>query len=453
MNVDGVLFICIFLPLVLLLDRLISNQQARKYLLLSASLIFCAFGSISGVLLLTCAAAVNFLLGKWMQRLAKAKILCGIAVGVNLAFLGFFKYLNFFVTQILHLPDVTFSIVAPIGISFYVFKCISYLVDISRQDIKGAKNFGDFLLYVSFFPQLTAGPIARFADFQQQPKPDISRLAQGIRRFVVGLSKKLLLAGTLAKVADGVFGASADALDFRVAWLGAITYMLQIYFDFSGYSDMAIGLGNVFGYDTPENFRYPYAANSVSDFWRRWHISLSLWFRDYLYIPLGGNRKGAVRTALHKLLVFALCGIWHGAAWSFALWGLWHGIFTALESGKVIRCKGGILSRIYTLLAVCLGFVLFRADSVMQAFSLFGAMIIWNSAASALLSALLSAENIVILLFSAVLSFPIVPKIKASPRWSRLWEPAGYLGCILLFALCLMKLASGGFAPFIYARF
>ena len=402
MSFDSVFVIGCFLPLTVLLYWLLHKDKLRNGLLLIAGLVFYAFGSLSGLLLLLAAIAVNFCMGLWLQRGKKRKLLCGVTVAANLLFLGAYKYLNFL------LGADTVSLVAPIGISFFAFKCISYIVDICRDPAKGTKNVFRFALYVSFFPQITAGPITRFEHFGPQlEKRRSMQVPEGLRRFVIGLGKKLILSGTLAQITDGVF--ALDAPDIRLAWLGAIAYMLQIYFDFSGYSDMAIGVGQMFGFCTPENFDHPYVAGSITDFWRRWHISLSTWFKDYLYIPLGGNRKGKFRAALNKAIVFTLCGLWHGANWTFLVWGAWHGLLSALESIRKIAPKklpGKILAHAYALLAVCLGFVMFRADNVQQGFSVIGAMFAGFSLTGAntvALHSLLSAESICILAVSAVL--------------------------------------------------
>ena len=459
MNVDGVVFISCFLPAILLLHWLIPSERFRNTLLLAAGLIFCAFGSISGVVLLAAVAAVNYLMGRLILAGRGGKLPCAAAVIFDLAFLGFFKYLDFLLSQVLGLPGVQLGIAAPIGISFYIFKCISYIVDTWRDREQGTRRFDTLLLYISFFPQFTAGPIERFSRFQGQlagRQRDPERIARGIRRFVVGLGKKLILAGTLAAVADSMFALAPEAMSMRNAWLGAIAYMLQIYFDFSGYSDMAIGLGQAFGFETVENFNYPYAAVSITGFWRRWHISLSSWFKDYLYIPLGGNRKGKLRAGLNKAVVFLCCGIWHGANWTFLLWGAWHGLLSALESAGIIRAKGGILSRLYTLLGVCLGFVMFRAETVSHGFFMLRSMFMGFYASTESTLALLEAltgEAIFVLLLSSVLALPVLPRLKAMNCRERILEPASYALCVVLFALCLLKLASGGFAPFIYAQF
>lgn len=452
MSFDSVFVIGCFLPLTVLLCWLLKKDSWRNILLFAAGLVFYAFGSLSGLLLLLLAITVNYFLGLWIQSARRRKLLCALTVAANLLFLGAYKYLNFL------LGAQTVSLVAPIGISFFTFKCISYIVDTYRDPAKGTKNFFRFALYVSFFPQITAGPITRFEHFDVQlENRQPMELPQGLRRFVIGLSKKLILSGTLAQIADGVF--ALETPDIRLAWLGAIAYMLQIYFDFSGYSDMAIGIARIFGFHTPENFRYPYVAGSITDFWRRWHISLSTWFKDYLYIPLGGNRKGKLRTALNKAIVFTLCGLWHGANWTFLVWGAWHGLLSAMESIRKIAPKklpGKLFAHVYTLLAVCLSFVMFRADSLQQGFAMIGAMFTgfaFPDANTVALYSLLNAENICILVLGAALCLPWLERLATRERLYRKLEPVSWIACLVLFVLCLLKLAAGGFAPFIYFQF
>ena len=456
MGFDSIFFLCCFLPAVLALYFLI--PKGKNTVLLLLGLVFYAFGSISALALLLLAAVVNYGFGLLLRGKKHRKAVVAAGVAFDLVYLFLFKYLNFVCSGILGLPNVSLGLAAPLGMSFFLFKGISYLVDTYRDPETATKRFDRFLLYLSFFPQVTAGPISRFRDFGPQlldRKSDLQTVAQGLRRFLLGLSKKVLLCAPLATLADGVFG--AEVLDARLTWLGAVSYMLQIYFDFSGYSDMAIGLGNILGFTTPENFHYPYVACSIGDFWRRWHISLSTWFKDYLYIPLGGNRKGKWVAGLNKAIVFTLCGLWHGSAWTFLLWGLWHGLLSALESFGIIRLKNArgakkVLGHIYTLLAVCLGFVMFRAATVSQGFGIIGAMFTgfsFTESATVLLHSLLNGYTVFMLVLSAVLTVPLGRKLQSS----KVLDTLSYAALLLLFVLCLMKLASGGFAPFIYAQF
>ena len=471
MRLDSVIFLSCFLPALALLSCIVRGTRPKNILLLIAGLVFCAFGGLSGLLVLLVTAAVNYLLALLIRaRETPCRAAVAAAVVLDLAALVFYKYLDLLLSLILSAQRAALSgaaLAAPIGISFFTFKCISYVVDVYRDRKSCVGGFFAFLLYVSFFPQITAGPIARARDFLPQLEhrssdPDLA--LKGMQRYIVGMAKKLLLSAAAAKIADAFFAADA-ALDARSAWLGAIAFMLQIYFDFSAYSDMAIGLGNLFGFETPENFDRPYLAVSLTDFWRRWHISLSSWFRDYLYIPLGGSRKGRARAIVNKLIVFALSGLWHGAAWTFLLWGLWHGILVSLETLRVIDpaklrdARGArVLGRCYTLLAVCFGFVLFRADGLPAAWRLLSAMFgasPLTAASSAALLRVLNPVNVFLLLLGAA----VVPLESLCPPAAYL-APAGRAPrilscavCLALLVLCVAALSAGGFAPFIYAQF
>ncbi len=462
MSFDSIFFISVFLPIVSALYFLIPSIKAKNIILLIASIVFYSFGSFSGLLILIALVIINNLLTILLKKNKPSKAILILGIVINLSVLFFFKYLNFFVSDILGFEAVNLGIAALLGISFLVFKSISLLIDIYKDpnntDIKPL----DVLLYISFFPQVTAGPIARYSQFSSQldiRSYDLESVTLGIRRFIIGLSKKVIVCSSLAKIVDTAFNMSGE-LDFRLAWVAAISYSLQIYFDFSGYSDMAIGLGNIYGFKTLENFDYPYVSDSIGNFWRRWHISLSSWFRDYLYIPLGGNRKGTLRTVLNKLIVFTLCGFWHGASWTFMLWGFWHGLWTGVESlfkGTVKKLNSNrlsnVLMRVYTLLVVVIGFVMFRASSVAEGFSLISAMFTGfrlNAATTVALSILLNARSVLILVLAVIFSLPIKKLMKKEGKALTI---AGLIGSALLFALCILGLSAGGFAPFIYAQF
>lgn len=455
LSFDTPLFLGCFLPIVLIAHRLIPSTRGKNLLLLLAGLLFYAFGSFLAPITVLIAAALNYALCRALLR-GSGKPTLAAGICGNIALLLAFTYLGRYFGNL----QAAVSVVAPVGMSFLAFKCISFLIDAYRGQIPEQPRFFDFLLYISFFPQITAGPITRFSDFQPQlDSREAAPIACGLSRFIVGLAKKLLLAQTLAEAADGVFALDGGALDARLAWLGAIAYMLQIYFDFSGYSDMAIGLGQAFGFRTQENFLHPYTAVSITDFWRRWHISLSSWFRDYVYIPLGGNRRGRLRTAGNKLIVFTLCGLWHGAGGTFLLWGLWHGLLAAAESLLRFRPKrraARVCGRIYTLLAVCLGFVFFRAPSVAQGFAMVGTMFTGFSSTAAGTVAwhsLANAQTLFIGALGCVLCVPWQRRIEGHPRLHSACDGVRYAVCVVLFALCLMRLAGGDFAPFIYAQF
>jgi len=468
MNLDSVFFLSCFLPVLALIYYLFARKRSGNLVLLCAGLLFYAFGGLSGLILLFLLASVNYALGLLLRRAEKnRKAFVISAVVLNLGYLCVFKYLGFLLSVVFPAPEPTLSLTAPIGISFITFKCISYNIDIYRNPDDGTDRFLDFLLWLSFFPQVTAGPLTRFHDFQPQLRErnvTPRGVADGVSRMIIGLSKKLLLAGAAARVADPIFSAGS-VVDLRSAWIAAVAFMLQIFFDFSGYSDMAIGLGRIFGFATPENFDHPYLAVSVTDFWRRWHISLSSWFRDYLYIPLGGNRRGKLRTAVNKLIVFALCGLWHGAAWTFVLWGVWHGVFSALESLRVIPADqlrasrtGRIFSHIYTLAVVCLSFVFFRAPTLTEAWRLLRAMfgmLPVSSASSAVLIRMLDPVDSLILLIGTLLvaagNLSMVHRLNDTYKGRLCFLP--YAGCILLLLACIVELSAGGFAPFIYAQF
>ncbi len=465
MSSDSIFFISCFLPFSLAVYYLIPSLRVKNYIMLILGLLFYSFGSLSGLAVLLIASTVNYLLGRLLLKERFRRGVLAIGVVANLIFLAVYKYLSFVLSDILGVENVDLGLTVPLGISFFTFKSISYLIDTYKSKQNGTKNYLDLLLYISFFPQIAAGPIARFVDFKPQLTTramSLEGVTEGVRRFIVGLSKKLIIAGTLGSVVDTVFELQAG-LDARLAWLGAIGYSLQIYFDFSGYSDMAIGLGRMFGFNTLENFNYPYVASSIGNFWRRWHISLSSWFKDYLYIPLGGNRKGKCIAALNKAIVFTLCGIWHGANWTFLLWGFWHGLLSAIESLNIVPVKrldslkcGRIVGRVYTLLAVCLGFVMFRASSVENGFGVIGAMFSefeFTDSSTVLFRTLLNGETVAILILAVIFSVPLKDWLLKFTKLKPALEILSYVGALVLFVLCIGKLASGGFAPFIYAQF
>jgi len=468
MALQSAVFLFYLFPLALVLDRLlgcIRSVRGRNYALLLVSLVFYTFGQWQGVPLLLLSAGWNYFAGAALARRPARKPVLVLALAADLLLLGVFKYFDFF-AGILGLPGL--GLTAPLGISFFTFKGMSYVIDVYRGG-PAAKRFSDTLLYLAFFPQVTSGPITRFDGFAAQLEDRTvtpERTARGLRRFIAGLGKKLLISGSVAPIANAAF-ALGDGLDIRTAWLGALAYTIQLYFDFSGYSDMAIGLGAVFGFDTPENFRYPYISASITEFWRRWHTSLSQWFRDYLYIPLGGNRRGTARKALNTAVVFLLCGLWHGAAWTFLLWGAWHALFSALESLKVIDCQrwartapGRVLCHVYTLLVVCVGFVIFRAADLGQVLAIFQGLFTGFrlTPESTLALCRVSPASWCALLAGAAGSLPIAPKLSA---WAdgleagpgRAVRVCAYTAAAALFLVCLMAAAGGNFQPFIYAQF
>ena len=463
------IFLFCFLPAAYLVYRFLPGIRSRNAWLAIASLVFYSFGQPVYLPLLLLSVVMNYLFGLLLMSPAGRgkRWPAACAVAGNLLLLGTFKYLDFFAGILNTLPGVNLplpGLTLPIGISFFTFQGLSYALDVSREPDAGTRSFGKLVLYISFFPQLIAGPIIKYHDValqidQQELTPELTIL--GLRRFITGFAKKLLIANTMGLAADRVFALEAGALDLRLAWLGAVCYTLQIYFDFSGYSDMAIGLGRMFGFTFQENFNLPYAARSIKEFWRRWHISLSSWFRDYLYIPLGGNRKGRARTMGNKIIVFFSTGLWHGANWTFVLWGMWHGLFSALEDANVIpkRLRESVLGHVYTMLVVVLGFTLFRADSLAAAGVMFSQMFAgfqFTPAHTLTLISLLDRRTVVFLIAAVLLASGLPQRLverlsKAAPYAVRQWvRTAAYAA---LFALCVLNLSGASFNPFIYFQF
>ena len=385
-------FLFLFLPVLLGLYFLRRPHAAyANWLLLIASVIFYAKGGGAFTWLMLASIAFNYWMAIAVDRArasGHARSACSaLAIAVNLVVLGVFKYANFFADNVnavaaaIGAPPLAFPhVLLPIGISFYTFHAISYVVDVYRRDASAQKSPVHAALYLLLFPQLIAGPIIRYryiADQLEQRVVSLDDFAVGVRRFVIGLGKKVLIANTVAAPADRIFSMPLAELTPAHAWLGIVCYTLQIYFDFSGYSDMAIGLGRMFGFHFPENFRWPYIADTVQEFWRRWHISLSSWFRDYLYVPLGGNRVSPARMYANLVTVFFLCGLWHGASWNFVIWGLFHGTFLVVERlglAAAIRRLWRPLRHVYLLLVVMIGWVFFRADTLPSAVAFLMAM-------------------------------------------------------------------------------
>ena len=461
---SSMVFLCVFLPAAFCLHLLLPGMRAKNFLLVVASLVFYAYGEPIYVILLVASSAGNYILARLTGECPKIrKLTMTLAVVINLGLLVIFKYSGFLVETFnsitgagIPVPQVRM----PVGISFFTFQAVSYVIDVYRGDASVQKNFGKVLLYISFFPQLIAGPIVKYHDVEAEinnRKQTPEEIGKGIRRFIAGLSKKVLIANTMGLVADNLFGAAATGITGPGAWLGAVSYMLQIYFDFSGYSDMALGLGMMFGFHFHENFDYPYISASIREFWRRWHMSLSGWFKEYLYIPLGGNRRGKFRTVVNKMIVFVCTGIWHGASFNFLFWGIYHGFFLMLEEYiPFIGKKGGKLKsffqHVYALLVVCVGFVFFRADTMKQGcfwiremFTDFG----WKASAMSLTLQQLTPVYLVTLAAALVAAVPVNSMLKKY-KW---YEGFNYVLSLAGFALCVLSLAGGTYNPFIYFRF
>lgn len=399
----------------------------------------------------------------------KSRIFLTLAICFNLSILMAFKYTNFITENISALTGIPINIPRihlPIGISFFTFQGMSYIMDVYRDSTFARRKLSHVALYISFFPQLIAGPVVRFHDIADQIESrteTVEKMASGLRRFSLGLGKKLLIANAAGKIADMVFALDMPSCTTSEAWIGALAYSLQIYFDFSGYSDMAIGLGRLFGFEIMENFKHPYIARSIRDFWRRWHISLSSWFRDYLYIPLGGNRRGARRTYFNLSVVFFLTGLWHGAEWTFVLWGLFHGVFMILERTGAIRperFRPKPLANLYTLIVAVTGFVIFRSESLSQAGWMLTAMFARFSFGfrdAGLYAVLLSPANLAILAAACLAAMPVVHRIRdrasGSAALTAATNAAGYVFSFALLVLCLLALSLDTYNPFIYFRF
>lgn len=468
---SSLLFVCLFMPVVLILHSVIKNLKVKNGLLLIVSLIFYAYGEPSYIFLILISCLLNYVFALLISK-NKKKAYLVLAVVVNLGFLGVFKYTGFLLTSLnaatglsLPVPDIPL----PIGISFFTFQALSYVIDMYRGEVEVQKNYGKVLLYVSFFPQLIAGPIVRYKDIAEEideRHAGVEDIASGLRRFVAGLGKKVLISNTMAMAVDFVFGIGSDDLNIVSAWIGALAYIMQIYFDFSGYSDMAIGLGRMFGFHFKENFNYPYIATTIQDFWRRWHISLSTFFRDYVYIPLGGNRKGKFRTVLNKIIVFFLTGLWHGANWTFVVWGLFHGFFLLLEEFvPKIKKLPKVILHIYTILTVTVGFVIFRADTIGQGVVFVSKMFSgFNFSPEAVSLAIQPLTPFFIIMFVAavICCGPLskvtnyvknLENIQEFTKKEKVLYIASFVLSVIVLVWCILRLAGGSYNPFIYFRF
>lgn len=477
---SSLIFLFGFLPVLLAL-YFVAPRSWRNAILLLGSLFFYAWGELGYVALMLVSAAANYGFGLWVDAnrgRPTAKRVVALAVTANLAMLGWFKYANFVADSLaplflrLGLPPWHLDPVhLPIGISFFTFQAMSYVIDVYRQEAPVERNPFRVALYISLFPQLIAGPIVRFKQIAAElvdRHPRLPDVAYGLRRFSIGLGKKVLIANLMGAAADDIFALPDDELTFGLAWLGASTYAMQIYFDFSGYSDMAIGLGRVFGFHFLENFNYPYISSSLTEFWRRWHISLSTWFRDYLYIPLGGNRRGTARTAVNLLTVFTLCGLWHGASWTFVAWGLYHGIFLSVERvfrGARIPAWVRPVGHLYTLVAVWIGWVIFRATSIDQTVAMLKAMF----GLGATQSVVMEVGDFMTPLFVLVSAAAVVGSMPTLPALERWWaeKTRGKLGSwwelggewlalasmMFLLTASALQLSDESHNPFIYFRF
>ena len=461
---SSMFFLWIFLPLTFA-GYFVAGKKLKNVFLLFMSLFFYAWGEPVYILLMLVSILFNYVMARLITSHEKQrKGLLATTVIVNLLLLGYYKYFDFFVSSIgnvFGLEYESIGIALPIGISFFTFQALSYVVDVYRGECEAEKNILVVALYISFFPQLIAGPIVKYKDIAAQIKErctTIDGMAYGVRRFLFGLGKKVIVSNLLAQTVDKIIGLEINDITGTMAWIVAIFYALQIYYDFSGYSDMAIGLGKMFGFDIKENFDYPYISKSIQEFWNRWHISLSSWFKDYLYIPLGGNRKGAIRTYINLGIVFFTTGLWHGASWNFIIWGLYHGFFRVLERlgfHRVLK-KSSVFSHIYTMLVVMIGWLFFRITDMTQAFMYVKRMVLpWIYTHSNYTILELVDKRVFVVAALAILgSGPLQQYLKKSGIAERYKDSKVEIAyCAVLAIVCISLLASNSYNPFIYFRF
>lgn len=461
-------FLFVFMPLVITVYGL-SKKEIRNYVLLVASIVFYAWGEPRYLAIMIITILVNYVGAIEMARFAnrkKRKLILAATILTDLSFLIYFKYFNFMVENLNNWLELEFDyidVIMPIGISFYTFQAMSYLIDVYRREVKAQKDIYKLALYIVLFPQLVAGPIVKYHDVCDQidsRKVEFKNVIIGFKRFIMGLAKKVLLANTLAVVADKVFAQDTELLSQGIAWIGAVAYMLQLYYDFSGYSDMAIGLGLMFGFKFMENFNYPYISKSISEFWTRWHISLSTWFKQYLYFPLGGNRKGKFRTYINLVIVFLATGIWHGAAWTYFAWGVWNAVFIVIEKalgwGKdtLQTWYGKALRHIYALFAVGLGMIIFRAPSVDYASEFIQVMFgLIDNHNLPKYDYGLNYKFLLAALTGLFLATPIMRGILEVRYERKVLRTVINIWLFMLFFLSTISLAASTYNPFIYFRF
>lgn len=470
---NSIVFLFSFLPLLLAVYYL-TPKKYRNYTILLFSFIFYAWGGVSYTLILIGSILVNYLFVKQIKKnnaYKKSWLIIGLIV--NILIIVLFKYLDFLIENI-NIVGASFKtdytaipfkhIVLPLGISFFTFQQMSLIWDVYRNENTEKTTLSNIALYISLFPQLIAGPIVRYNDIVGQIKHRVSTFLlfrSGIQRFVLGLFKKVIIANTCGELADTIFSSSFNSLDSPTAWLGIIAYSLQIYFDFSGYSDMAIGLGRMFGFRILENFNFPYISKSIQEFWRRWHISLSTWFRDYVYIPLGGNRNGAYRTYFNLIIVFLLTGMWHGATWSFVIWGLFHGFFLIMERigfKAVLDRLPKAIQWFYTILVVMIGWVLFRVEAFSEALEYIIKLFSFEKSKNISFLTYLDNERILVLLLALLSSSLFFVKIKTFLDNRKLTQTIVFqslldIGVVVLLLICIVYINSGSYSPFIYFRF
>lgn len=463
---SSTIFLCVYLPLVLL-GYYICPKKGRNLFLLIVSLVFYAWGEPKYVFLMIFSILVNYIFGRLMDKhrenKKRLKLMLVLSVVIDIGLLSVFKYTDFIITNVNAIFGANFdllNIALPIGISFYTFQAMSYTIDVYRNDVRVQKNLIDFGMYITMFPQLIAGPIVRYADVQDQladRSVTTADFSEGVMRFVVGLGKKVLLANQMGAVWSDIYALGGD-VSALMAWTGAIAYTFQIYFDFSGYSDMAIGLGRMFGFKFPENFRYPYQSVSITDFWRRWHITLSTWFKEYLYIPLGGNRRGLARQALNLLIVWSLTGFWHGAGWNFVMWGLYYFVILFIEKLFLLKALDKLpkfFRHVYALVLIIIGWVIFASDDVSVLLPYLGSMFGANGAIGGM-DVYTLLTKAVLLIICCIASTELPKKLFLSAAGAMNEKAAFTLKSVLmiaLLALSMILLIGDSYNPFLYFRF
>ena len=454
-------FLLAFLPLVLVLYYVNNNRVYRNIILLISSLIFYSWGEPRTIIIMIITIIVNYVMAIMIEENEKYRKLLFIVTCIfNIGILFFFKYFNFFVNDVLMLKNVTLNIILPIGISFYTFQILSYVIDVYKKEVVAQRSIINLGAYVTMFPQLIAGPIVRYQTIAKElteRKEHVDDIAEGLRRFIIGLGKKIIIANQMAIIADKVYlSIPLHDLNTMFAWIGTIAFALQIYYDFSGYSDMAIGLGKMFGFHFVENFNYPYIATSITDFWRRWHISLSSWFRDYVYIPLGGSRCSKARWMLNIMIVWSLTGLWHGASYNFILWGLYYGVLLMMEKlffkKYLDKLKG--INYIITMLIVLVGWVFFNSSSVDQIIYMIRNLFGFNGSFSLIL---LNNQGILYLLPYMLIAIigmgPWINQLFIKIRNNTIGFTIYDIYLVVILVVCLIFLINDSYNPFIYFRF
>lgn len=459
-------FLIVFLPITLLAYFIVPARfiKARNSVLLAASLVFYGWGEPKYILIMIFSIVFNYVCGLAAGKNRSKAVLILCVVG-NLALLGYFKYTDFVLETVNRLAEAGLAlpgIALPIGISFYTFQTMSYVIDVYRGKVEAQRDIITFGTYVTLFPQLIAGPIVRYSDVAVMlvgRKTNLEQIAEGVRRFIIGFGKKVLLANQIYVVWMEL--SAMENLSVSAAWLGAVAFTFQIYFDFSGYSDMAIGLGKIFGFDYLENFNYPYISRSITEFWRRWHMSLSSWFKEYVYIPLGGNRKGLSRQLINISIVWILTGLWHGASWNFVMWGVYYGIILIIEKLgllKVLEKCPAVVGHIYSLILIVIGWVIFAVDDMVKVAVYLG-MMLGSSQIFIDDAFVYFFESRIWLLIACVIGSTPLPKIVCSIIAEKLEDREVLLGTIEtvlfmgIFALSMAFLVSGSYNPFLYFRF